>query len=428
MSLAIVPKPKSALAQSSSSGIAIFVNGNGDCCTGGMDKVRQALRQQGFTIVTTPWDRFAPGAGERDALSAGGFTLGSLSNDRDFVKQLPTFVNSIPENIPVVLIGHSFGGDSLLSAVPRINRRILFLGVLDPVAAGGLRAPIRSRSVPGTVDYFFNRWQTTNVWPIENRTPGANTDGSVRCSVQQCDQEEQSVKRNTDGSEIRTTCSITDVTCPGFSPGSVFPPRPPRPGTAARRLQHEDVPRDTFIQRQIVDRLTSLIANFTPPNSTPSSPHPNYSGLNPRAIGCYSIRSLNNNFRNSNFRWLDAKSGGTGVGLVSGQSHGTVWLLEETDQGYLLRSTNQNHRSSSSYRWLDGMSNGTGVQLVSDTSHGAFWQLEQVRDGQRIRSLNNNFRNNNFRWLDGASNGSIAQLVNGTSHGTLWELTSTGCP
>ncbi|MDM3847084.1 MAG: hypothetical protein PT120_12255 [Aphanizomenon gracile PMC649.10] len=161
----------------------------------------------------------------------------------------------------------------------------------------------------------------------------------------------------------------------------------------------------------------------------PSQPvHPIYSNLTPRVIGCYSIRSLNRNFRNSNFRWLDAKSDDTGVGLVSGQSHGTVWLLEEANQSYLLRSTNQNHRSTSSYRWLDGMSNGTGVQLVSDTSHGAFWRLEQVQGGYHIRSLNNNFSNNNPRWLDGASNGTTVQLVNGTSHGTLWELTSTTCP
>lgn len=154
----------------------------------------------------------------------------------------------------------------------------------------------------------------------------------------------------------------------------------------------------------------------------------NYSQLNARPAGCYYIRSLNNNFRNSNFRWLDAKSDGTGVGLVSGQSHGTVWLLEQTNQGSLLRSMNQNHRSNGSYRWLDGMSNGTSVQLVSDTSHGAFWQLDQVQGGYQIRSLNNNFRNNNFRWLDGASNGNVAQLVNGTSHGTLWEINPTSCP
>ena len=177
-------------------------------------------------------------------------------------------------------------------------------------------------------------------------------------------------------------------------------------------------------------RLTTLGITLGSLSLFPSPNHagPNYNQLNARAVGCYYIRSLNNNFRDSNFRWLDAKSDGTGVGLVNGQSHGTVWLLEETNQGSLLRSTNQNHRSIGNYRWLDGMSNGADIQLVSDTSHGAFWQLEQVQSGYRIRSLNHNFRSNNFRWLDGASNGNVAQLVNGTSHGTLWAFTSTSCP
>lgn len=159
-----------------------------------------------------------------------------------------------------------------------------------------------------------------------------------------------------------------------------------------------------------------------------SSPTSSYDQLNARATGCYYVRSLNDNFRNSNFRWLDAKSDGSRVELVSGQSHGTVWLLEATNQGSLLRSTNQNHRSKGSYRWLDGKSDGTNVQLVADTSHGAFWELDRVGGGYYLRSLNNNFRNSNLRWLDGKSNGEDAKLVGGKSHGTLWELNSTSCP
>jgi hypothetical protein len=143
--------------------------------------------------------------------------------------------------------------------------------------------------------------------------------------------------------------------------------------------------------------------------------------------GCFYVRSLNNNFRNANFRWLDAASNGSSAGLVNGQSHGTVWRLEETAQGKVLRSDNRNYRSLDAYRWLDGKSNGRDAQLVSSTTHGAFWQLEQEQGGYRIRSLNNNFRQQNFRWLDGGSDGRTVQLVNGKSHGTLWELSSTGC-
>jgi hypothetical protein len=155
---------------------------------------------------------------------------------------------------------------------------------------------------------------------------------------------------------------------------------------------------------------------------------PNYNQLNAKSAGCYYIRSLNNNFRNSNFRWLDGASDGRTVVIGVGQSHGTIWQLEQTDKGSLLRSMNRNYLSRTNYRWLDGASDGRSVVLSSDSTHGTFWDLQQVQGGYRLRSLNNNFRNNNYRWLDGASDGKTVVLSNGTSHGTLWELTSTSCP
>jgi hypothetical protein len=143
--------------------------------------------------------------------------------------------------------------------------------------------------------------------------------------------------------------------------------------------------------------------------------------------GCFYVRSLNNNFRNTNFKWLDAASDGRSIGLVNGQSHGTVWRLENTSQGSVLRSDNRAYRSLDTYRWLDGMSNGRNTQLVTRNTHGSFWNLEQDQGGFRIRSLNNNFRNQNLHWLDGGSDGKTIQIVNGKTHGTLWKLDSTSC-
>lgn len=424
------PRGGKVNAQSSVRPYVVFVNGYQDCCTWGrnngrpgslMNIVSGALPPNS-EIRYVPWDRFENGANQRS----------STSNDAEFLRQAADFINQLDPNRPLILIGHSFGGDSLLSLAPRITRRIQFLGVIDPTAAGGLREPITRRGVPSNVDYFFNRWQqnalaSANVVPFDSRLVNGSISG---CRAGSCDQSEQSLARRQDGSEIRVSCEAHEVTCDGWRlPGcNLSGCWRGSNGTKAKRLAHNDMPLDEYLQRQMADRIGSVLASFRPPNPISSGPHPNYDQLGARAAGCYYIRSLNNNFRNSNFRWLDAKSDGTGVGLVSGQSHGTVWLLEETNQGSLLRSMNQNHRSSGSYRWLDGMSNGSDVQLVSDTSHGAFWQLEHLRGGSHIRSLNNNFRNNNFRWLDGASNGSVAQLVNGTSHGTLWELSSTSCP
>jgi hypothetical protein len=43
--------------------------------------------------------------------------------------------------------------------------------------------------------------------------------------------------------------------------------------------------------------------------------------------GAYRIRSLNNNFRDQNYRWLDGGSDGQTVSLVNGKSHGTLWEI-----------------------------------------------------------------------------------------------------
>jgi pimeloyl-ACP methyl ester carboxylesterase len=241
-----LPKPKEASAQQLGYPVAILVDGYGDCCAWKMQDVRSALTSLNAEVYTAPWNSLY-GASQSD----------NPLNDARFLKEVAEYVNNIPPNRPVILIGHSFGGDSLLKVAHRINRRILFLGVLDPVALGGQRAPIRNYGVPSNVDFFFNRYQTTNVWPIENRIPGANEDGTVQnCAATVCDQQEQSLARNADGSEIRVNCPITDPTCPGFR---VFPPRA---GTAARRLQHEDVPTDAYIQSQIIERMTTLLANY----------------------------------------------------------------------------------------------------------------------------------------------------------------------
>ena len=67
-------------------------------------------------------------------------------------------------------------------------------------------------------------------------------------------------------------------------------------------------------------------------------------------------------------------SNGTTVQLVSDASHGTFWQLEQVEGGHRMRSLNQNFRQSN-FRWLDGASNGSDTKLVSGTSHGTLWEL-----------------------------------------------------
>jgi len=209
-------------------------------------------------IRYVPWDRFGNGANQRS----------STSNDAEFLRQAADFINQLDPNRPLILIGHSFGGDSLLSLVPRITRRIQFLGVIDPTAAGGLREPVTRRGVSSNVDYFFNRWQenalaSDNVVPFDSRLVSGSISG---CRARTCDQQEQSLARRQDGSEIRVSCESWEVSCPGYEPwpgGSN--------GTKAKRLAHNSMPLDEYLQRQMADQISSVLANFYAGSTEPQA-------------------------------------------------------------------------------------------------------------------------------------------------------------
>jgi len=204
-------------AQSSVRPYVVFVNGYMDGKTWGryedgspaplMDIVVDALPPNS-EILYVPWDSFENGANQRSL----------TSNDAEFLRQATEFINQLDPNRPLILIGHSFGGDSLLSLAPRISRRIQFLGVIDPTAAGGLREPVTRRGVPSNVDYFFNRWQqnalaSANIVPFDSRV----VNGSISsCRAGSCDQSEQSLARRQDGSEIRVSCEAHQVDCKGW--------------------------------------------------------------------------------------------------------------------------------------------------------------------------------------------------------------------
>ena len=248
-----------ANAQSSLRPFVVFVNGYENGRAWGrysdgsvdplMDTVVESLPPDS-EIWYVPWDRFENGADQRSR----------TSNDAEFLRQGADFINNqLDPRRPLILIGHSFGGDSLLSLAPRINRRIQFLGVIDPTAAGGLREPITRREVPSNVAYFFNRWQENavnaeNVVPFDSRVISGYINN---CRAETCNQEEQSLARNSDGSEITVNCESWEVSCSGYQPwpgGSN--------GTKAKRLAHNNMPSDEYLQRQMVGRISEVITSF----------------------------------------------------------------------------------------------------------------------------------------------------------------------
>ena len=250
---------RNANAQSSPRPYVVLVNGYQDCCVWDprnrgvyMETVVRELQQRGAEFRLVPWDTFRDGAGQRS----------STSNDAAFLQEAADFINNrLDPNRPLILIGHSFGGDSLLSLAPRINRRIQFLGVIDPTAAGGLREPVTRRGVSSNVDYFFNRWEmnalaASNVVPFDSRLVNGTISG---CRARNCDQQEQSLARNENGSEIRVNCESWEVTCDGYNPLPVF--MGGSNGTKAKRLAHNDMPSDAYLQRQMANAINRVISN-----------------------------------------------------------------------------------------------------------------------------------------------------------------------
>jgi hypothetical protein len=139
-----------------------LVNGFTGCCVPG-EKFQQFLRDKDAYVHISNWNEIDQKGDPGVPLKDGTWKITpSPPNDEKFIKQMQEVIENIDKKDsvkPIVLIGHSFGGDAVLQVTKRINgRKIAFLGVLDGVGKGGLRKNI-TEPVPNNVEYFFNRWQ-----------------------------------------------------------------------------------------------------------------------------------------------------------------------------------------------------------------------------------------------------------------------------
>lgn len=233
---------------------AVLVNGNDDCCVWaiqgdrilGMTAVIRHLADLNAEMRMVPWNHF----GDRERQT------GRPLNDAAFLREAAEFLNRLDARRPLILIGHSFGGDSLVKLVPRLRRSVEVLAVLDPTAAWGLRAPVVARTIPAHVQIFFNRWQSNlwayyNTFPRDNRTqPGT----FPHCLAKICDDVEQNICRRADDSPISEKCELYEVTCTGWPSG-----------TKQKRLIHTDVPLDARIQYQLNERITQALQPLRSP-------------------------------------------------------------------------------------------------------------------------------------------------------------------
>jgi pimeloyl-ACP methyl ester carboxylesterase len=239
-----------------------------------MDKAKRA----GHEVWTTSYASF------RNGSTTNKVPKVNLSADIDakFIAEATLVLNAIPSNRPIILIGHSYGGDSILKILPLINRDIQLVVTIDPVGTGGFRRIATSRPVPSNVQYFMNRWQEnglagSNIVPFDSRRSG-----SILCRARVCDQEAENLARRANGSEERISCERHEITCPGYQPwpgGSN--------GTKAKRMFHNDMPVNAFIQRIVGDRMQQQLASFRPPSSASSPDTVSPSSISSFSLGFY---------------------------------------------------------------------------------------------------------------------------------------------
>lgn len=120
--------------------------------------------------------------------SPGLKTLKRFSHSRTdvrFQEEVSAYVNALPAHRPLILIGHSFGADSLVRTLSRIDRPIQFLGLLDPVGEFGLRFDTVDNPIPAQVRYLYNRWQSLEVPPFDYLVSSGEF---AACYADVCDQ------------------------------------------------------------------------------------------------------------------------------------------------------------------------------------------------------------------------------------------------
>lgn len=166
----------------------------------------------------------------------------------------------------IVLIGHSFGGDSLLKVARRLQgkRQIDVLATLDPISFGGDRAKI---DVSSNVQYFFNRWQEILPFPNEPEKTGSLPTKATHSTAKDfgvADQERQSIRKLANGGDDWHGPTALELTLLFGSPQffrTTFPDmvKYPLGKTEARSLTHQYLPLDEYISKQLIRVLDGVI-------------------------------------------------------------------------------------------------------------------------------------------------------------------------
>lgn len=189
-----------------SSPVVFLVNGFGGCAPCITRILHKKLQLQGISVYDLDWNDIY--------LRRRSVYL--KFNDTKFIRQMvESLIPTIKSVRPIILIGESLGGDTILEVARRVMpRKIDFLGIIDGVNKLGKRT---TKQVPANVSYFYNRWtrnpslpRNIEAWKFlgTNYRLGipfnASESGELFCEHPSTysDQKEQSYGYNADGSPI----------------------------------------------------------------------------------------------------------------------------------------------------------------------------------------------------------------------------------
>ncbi|MBF0298933.1 MAG: alpha/beta hydrolase, partial [Oligoflexia bacterium] len=228
--------------------IVFLINGFGGCSPCITSLLQEQLGLQGIPTYNLDWnDIWRRQASNSDL------------NDSVLLKQMKEEVLPlIPANRPIILVGHSFGGDSAAKiAQKNTNRKFALVATLDPVELGGLRC---RRTITSNVLNYHNRWTGNSTLGIP---VNASASGSLiyEGSSIANDQTNATFARFWNGGAKKRDCPLLDFTCHGkynvrlahgqdVSSGSVF---------------DDPIAQDEYLQREIFDKIMKI-------KNSPSAP------------------------------------------------------------------------------------------------------------------------------------------------------------
>ncbi|MEI8376153.1 MAG: FG-GAP-like repeat-containing protein [Planctomycetota bacterium] len=159
---------------------------------------------------------------------------------------MSNILNQYDRNDIVILIGNSFGGDSILKAAAsnlRTNHVVSLLATLDPISAGGVRGNFSSP--PSNVKYFYNRWQQNTPWPVnygDDGTISSNAYGSLSNDY-----------------HIQDQSSFNDGRDRGVTAIDIFFGLAKPWDTSTNKVWHESLPDDGAIENDLNKIIDGLI-------------------------------------------------------------------------------------------------------------------------------------------------------------------------